>query len=143
MGLSSIVGKIFGATAAQPIEALGDAFDKIFTSDEERAQADAVLQKLAMHPAELQVELNKIEASHRSIFVAGWRPFIGWVAGLGLAAYFLPQYTIAAWLWAHQALSTGTLPPYPASPDGLLELVLAMLGLGALRTLEKGAGRAK
>lgn len=102
-----------------------------------------MLTKLAQHPNELQVELNKVEASHRSIFVAGWRPYIGWVAGTGLAIYFIPQYTVAAWLWAHQAINTGTLPPYPATADGLFELVLALLGLGTLRTLEKGIGRTK
>ncbi|NQV36263.1 MAG: hypothetical protein HQ515_26460, partial [Phycisphaeraceae bacterium] len=37
---------------------------------------------LKMAPSLAQIELNKIEAGHRSIFVAGWRPFIGWVCGL-------------------------------------------------------------
>ena len=84
-----MLSKLIGATAAQPIEAIGNVLDKLFTSDEEKLQANAVLEKLKQHPGELQVELNKIEAQHRSIFVAGWRPFIGWICGLGLANVYL------------------------------------------------------
>lgn len=143
MGLSSIIGKLVGSTAAQPIEAIGNVLDKLFTSDEEKAAARAVMAKLAMHPSELQVELNKVEAGHRSVFVAGWRPWIGWVAGISLGLFYIPQYTVAAWLWAHQALSAGTLPPYPVTADGLMELVVAMLGMGVLRSAEKLVGKAK
>lgn len=121
-------------SAKEPIEAVGNVFDKLFTSDEERLQAEAVLTKLKQHPAELQVELNKIEAQHRSVFVAGWRPFIGWVCGVGLAFTFIIN-PLFQW--------------YSGSPgpelqvDVMTELVIALLGLGALRTAEKLGGRAK
>jgi len=76
--------KLFGGAAAELIDALGFAVDKIFTNDEERIQAQAVLDKIAQKPAILQTEINKIEAQHRSLFIAGWRPAIGWVFAIGL-----------------------------------------------------------
>jgi len=125
--------KLFGGAAAEPIDALGSAVDKIFTNDEERLQAQAVLDKIAQKPAVLQAEINKIEAQHRSLFVAGWRPAIGWVCAIGLAFPFILNPLIE---WAG-----GTGPKIPM--DQLMELVVALLGLGTLRTFEKLAGRAK
>ncbi|WP_017223783.1 3TM-type holin [Moritella dasanensis] len=125
--------KLFGGAAAQPIDALGSAVDKIFTNDEERMQAQAVLDKIAQQPAILQTEINKLEAQHRSLFVAGWRPAIGWVCAIGLAFPFILNPLIE---WAG-----GTGPKIPM--DQLMELVVALLGLGTLRTFEKLAGRAK
>ena len=44
----------------------------------------------ALHSANLaQLEVNKAEAAHKSIFVAGWRPFVGWVCGVALAYHFI------------------------------------------------------
>lgn len=125
--------KAFGGAAAEPIDALGSAVDKIFTNDEERMQARAVLDKIAQQPAILQTEINKLEAQHRSLFVAGWRPAIGWVCAIGLAFPFILNPLIE---WAG-----GTGPKIPM--DQLMELVVALLGLGTLRTFEKLAGRAK
>ena len=68
-----------GSSVAQPIEAIGNIIDSVFTSDEERAQGDLLKQKLAMKPALLQAEISKVQAGHRSIFVAGARPFLMWV----------------------------------------------------------------
>ena len=130
----SWISKVFGGGVALPVEAVGNALDKLFTSDEELAQAEAVMEKLRQQPGALQVELNKIEAQHRSVFVAGWRPYIGWVCGTGLAFTFLVNPVIQ---WY-------TGKPGPVLPSEIMtELVIALLGLGALRTAEKFAGRAK
>jgi len=137
------IAKMFGKAAAEPVEALGNALDGLFTSDEERKAQDIVMEKVRQQPGALQVMLNQVEAQHRSIFVAGWRPFIGWVCGLGLGIYFIPQYIMATYMWVKLVLATGVMQPYPASPDALMELVIALLGLGTLRTLEKFGGRAK
>lgn len=129
-----VLSKLLGGSAAQPIEAIGKAFDQVFTSDEERAQADAVLAKIAQKPHILQAEINKIEAAHRSVLVAGWRPAIGWVCAAGLLFPFIIN-PIVQW-------STGS--PGPDLPmEHLTELVYALLGLGLLRTAEKFQGRAK
>ena len=137
--LGKLIGALAGGGISSPIEALGNVFDKLFTSDAERAQAEAVLEKLRQHPSELQVELNKIEAAHRSIFVAGWRPAVGWVCAAGVAWAYIghPIFQWAAALWA-----PGLQPPGILT-DNLIELVLAMLGMAGLRTLEKATGRSK
>ena len=97
-------------------------------------------EKHAHESAMAQVEVNKAEAGHRSIFVAGWRPFIGWTCGVALAYHFViaPLITFGAG-WA------GT--PIPDLPtfdmDSLMTVLLGMLGLGGMRTFEKAKGLAK
>lgn len=134
-----MLDKLIAAQIATPIEAIGNVFDRLFTSDAERAQAEAVLEKLRQNPGTLQVELNKIEAAHRSIFVAGWRPAVGWIcaAGVGWAYLGHPLFLWAAALW-----SPGLQPP-AIQTDSLFELVLAMLGMAGLRSFEKAAGRTR
>lgn len=123
-----------GRGAAQPIDAIGNVLDRLFTSDAERFHAAAVMEKLRQHPAELQAEINKIEAAHRSMFVAGWRPFIGWICGAGLSFVFLVNPLIQ---W-----TTGA--PGPDMPTGIMvELVIVLLGMGTLRTFEKLKGVTK
>jgi hypothetical protein len=147
----ALLGQLFGTSAADagrtiatPIEAIGNVFDKLFTSDEEKAQAQAVLAKLAQRPGELQVELNKVEAAHRSIFVAGARPFIMWVCGVSLASYYIPQFIMASVMWTIACYAAGKLVPYPITEvAGLMELTIAMLGLGGLRTIDKALGTSK
>lgn len=137
-------GAAAGQAVATPIEAIGNVFDKLFTSDEEKAQAAAVLAKLQQRPGELQVELNKIEAASGSLFVAGWRPAIGWVCALSLGCFYIPQFVLAAIMWVRLCWELRQLEPYPATEiAGLMELVVAMLGLGALRTLEKFGNKTK
>jgi hypothetical protein len=130
----SLLSWFTGGKIAEPIEAIGNAADKIFTNDEERMAAQAVLNKLALQPSILQAELNKIEATHRSIFVAGWRPFLGYICAVGLAFPFIINPCLQ-WYTGDQG------PQLPM--DAILELALAMLGLASLRTVEKLQGRTK
>jgi len=82
----------------------------------------------------MQAEITKLEASHRSAFVAGWRPFIGWICGIGLSFVFVANPIIQ---WA-------TGQPGPDMPlDAMTTLVVSMLGLGGLRTFEKVIGKTK
>jgi len=137
MGLLS---KIVGGGVAEPIEALGNAFDKIFTSDEERMEAQSVLDKIAMQPSVLQGEISKLEAQHRSPFVAGARPFILWICGFALAWHFI-GYDMVNWLSA--IWFPDIVPPKLAGTDSLITVMMSLLGLGTLRTAEKMSGRAK
>jgi len=140
----NFLGALGGAGLAQPIEAVGRVLDRLFTSDDERLSRDEAMARLAQQPALAQVELNKIEAQHRSVFVAGWRPAIGWIAAISLGCYYIPQGLVGAALWARECIANNVLTPFPGLHiDGLTELVVAMLGLGSLRTLEKVIGRAK
>ena len=85
-----------------------------------------------------QTEVNKIEAAHASIFVAGWRPFIGWTSGVGLAYSF-----VLAPFIEFIARANGYTQEMPM-PDAahLLTLVTAMLGVGAMRSYDKTKGTA-
>ena len=132
----SILSSLFGgASAAEPIEAIGNIIDSVFTSDEERAQGDLLKQKLAMKPSIMQAEINKVQAGHRSTFVAGARPFLMWVCGLGFLFAFVINPILE---WLAPELGSPELPL-----DAMLELTLAMLGLAGLRTVEKLNGKAK
>ncbi|MEN8723844.1 MAG: 3TM-type holin [Alphaproteobacteria bacterium] len=141
--MSNLMKALVGADVTEPVKAIGEVFDQLFTSDEEKQQAAFVLEKLRGEPHLLQAMITKIEAQHRSFLVAGWRPFIGWVCGLSLAMFYLPQFAVATVLWVEQVNASGTLVPYPVSAEQIWEGVLALLGLGSLRTIEKLAGRAK
>lgn len=85
-----------------------------------------------------QLAVNQVEAANANIFVSGWRPFIGWVCGSGLAFQFLvaPLLTWGAALF-------GKMVAVPTLDMGtLLTLLLGMLGLGGMRTMEKLQGKA-
>jgi hypothetical protein len=131
-----ILSKIFGASTAavtEPINAVGSIVKTIFGDKGEKLTHEEVMARIQQNPMMVQAEINKVEAGHRSTFVAGWRPFIGWVCGIGLAQAFL----IAPWMDTFGRIA----PSIPL--DRLMELVIAMLGLAAYRTVEKLAGRAK
>ena len=128
-----ILQTLIGGSIAEPINAIGNVFDKLFTSDDERAQAKIVLEKLRQHPFELQAEINKIEASHRSFFVAGWRPAIGWVCAIGLFYDF----------FLRPILSGVGLTLMPLDTATLHALIMALLGLGGMITAEKFGNKVK
>jgi hypothetical protein len=110
------------------------------TSDEERAAADLLKLRAMQEPGKLQVELNKVEAGHRSVFVAGWRPFIGWICGFGLGYVWVLRPIVM-----DLATLIGETAPVwaPMNTENMIDLVIALLGLGGLRTYEKLSGRAK
>lgn len=80
-----------------------------------------------------QLEINKAEAAHQSMFVAGWRPACGWVCVLGMAGNFLvvPFANMALEL----AQTNVVVPMIDLST--MLPVLMGMLGLGGLRTFEK------
>jgi hypothetical protein len=79
---------------------------------------------------ELQTKINAVEAQHRTLFVAGWRPFIGWICGVALAYNFVIR---DLFIWITQT----TEAPPALQMDHLMTVLLGMLGLGGLRTFEK------
>lgn len=124
------------------IPVIGQLFDKIFPDEAKANEAKAKLIELQMN-GELQkitgqLEVNKAEASNPNLFVAGWRPAIGWVCAASLGFYYIPQFIMASFLWSRLALEMNSIPEYPVSQiSGLTELVFALLGLATLRTVEK------
>jgi hypothetical protein len=90
--------------------------------------------KNEIHKANLaQVEVNKVEAAHRTVFVAGWRPFTGWSCAAALCYHFLLQ---PLFVFIFTALGYNfDLPEFDM--ESLMTILLGMLGLGGLRTYEK------
>ena len=131
IGLASLVGPI-----------VNKFVDRI-PDGNERASAKESLERELVEAANsamlAQTEINAVEAQHKSIFVAGWRPFIGWVCGVGIAWSMVVQPVAQ---WAMIAWGDGTeLPTIDTSY--LMELVTAMLGMSGLRTFEKMRGVAR
>lgn len=141
MGILSRIFGVGGEAAAKPIEAVGGVLDSLFTSDEERLDKQILLERLAMKGPELQMAINTVEAQHRSIFVAGWRPFIGWVCGSALLYNYILR-DIAAWIITNWGDASMTMPPALAM-EHLMTILTGMLGLAGMRTYEKLAGRSK
>jgi len=83
-----------------------------------------------------QIKVNQQEAAHKSIFVAGWRPFIGWVCGVSLAYHFILAPLIE-WILVLSG-NTLDLPEFDFSQ--LSTIVMGMLGLAGARSYEKTKG---
>ena len=127
--------------AIDPLSALldigGKVIDRVWPDPEKAAAAKLELFKM-QQSGELaviagQLDINKVEAANPSVFVSGWRPFIGWVCGSGFAIQFVIG-PLAEWgsaLYGHPVkfpqMDMGTMMP----------LLAGMLGLGPMRTAEK------
>lgn len=113
--------------------------DRLFPDPAAKAAAELELLKMTQS-GDLQVILaqlaiNAKEAESTSVFVAGWRPFVGWTCGVGLA-YATIFHNLLEWL---AVIRSWPLPP-AVDTDTLLYVLGAMLGIGGLRTLEKVKG---
>ena len=118
-----------------PVTGLLDKF--IPDADEKARLAHEIATMSERHAQELargQIEINKAEAAHKSMFVAGWRPFVGWTCGVALAWHFVGQ-PLAVFGIAVFGIQTPALPVFEM--ESLLTVLLGMLGLGGLRTFEK------
>lgn len=87
-----------------------------------------------------QLEINKAEAQHGSIFVAGWRPAIGWICGTALGWNYIIQ-PILNWIAFAIGVDMDAAPKLDTAE--LTTILLGMLGLGGLRTYEKRLGVAR
>jgi len=103
-------------------------------SEQEKAELAAAVMMI-----QSQLDINKVEAAHPSLFVSGWRPAIGWVCGAG-----------CAWNWVLLPVAKVLLPlagyvvaVAPADLTEMMPLLLGLLGLGGLRTVEKLNGKAR
>lgn len=114
--------------------------NRIWPDPAARASAEAQLIKAQMDAAlagvQQQIDINKIEAANSNVYVAGWRPGIGWACGAAFALHFvvLPVLGWLAVLFGHDPIVI------PFDMDTLMTVLMGMLGLGGLRTFEKVRG---
>lgn len=137
MGLGSILKEL--------ISPVTDLVGEVVVDKDKKRELDFKLQELLAKADERyheelmgQIEVNKVEATHASIFVAGWRPFIGWTSGVGLAYTFVLAPFIE--FIARAAGYTQEMPMPDATQ--LMVLVTSMLGVGAMRSYDKVHGTA-
>jgi hypothetical protein len=89
--------------------------------------------EIATKITELQTKINEVEAGHRTLFVAGWRPFIGWICGFGLFYAVFLEPVMRFW-----CTMKGWEDPFPVIDTTItMQVLLGMLGLGGMRTYEK------
>ena len=124
------------AVAESIVGVAGKVLNKFVADKDLRVKLQHEL-KTAFHAANLaQIDLNKQEAAHQSMFVAGWRPFVGWTCGVALAYHFL-----IAPLLSFVLVLYGIDTPMPEFEFSQLSTILmGMLGLGGLRSYEKMKG---
>jgi len=121
------------------INPISNILDK-FVADKDLKQKLEHELKTELHRANMaQIEVNKEEAKHRTVFVAGWRPFTGWVCASALAYHFILEPIIVFGLALNNIQLT--LPQFDMG--SLLTVLMGMLGLGGLRTYEKKQGLTK
>ena len=121
------------------IDPISNILDK-FVADKDLKQKLEHELKTELHRANMaQIEVNKVEAQHRTVFVAGWRPFTGWVCATALAYHFILEPVIVFILALYNIQLT--LPQFDMG--SLLTVLMGMLGLGGLRTYEKKQGLTK
>ncbi len=121
----SILNSLIG-----PVTGLLDKF--IEDKDTKNVLAHEISTMAERHAQELakgQLEVNKVEAAHKNMFVAGWRPAIGWICGFALMYSTILSPILGIWF---------TVPPVDSSL--LTTVLMGMLGLGAMRTVEKAKG---
>ncbi|MEG3618227.1 3TM-type holin [Magnetovibrio sp. PR-2] len=136
----SFLGKLLGGGVVSAAKGVADIVDQFVETDDEKRAFESLKIKLAMNETQVQAGINQIEAGHRSIFVAGWRPFIGWTCGSALAWTYVGQ-PVVLFVMAVAGIDTPTLPALDLSV--MMPVLLGMLGLGGLRTIEKLGGKSK
>ena len=114
-------------------ELINTAINKIWP---DKTEAEKQQLAAAVMVVQGQLDINKVEAANPSVFVSGWRPFIGWVCGAAFAWNWIGLPVAKAAL----ALAGHSIELAPASLTEMMPVLLGMLGLGGFRTVEKIKG---
>lgn len=136
MGIWDVLGISSGKALAEPLKAAGNALDKLFTSDDERLAWLAKYEELQKELALGQISTNNIEAQSNNLFIAGWRPAIGWICCIALAWSFI-LHPIIIFILNSFGITTGH---FENDISNMMPVVYGLLGFGSLRTLEKWRG---
>ena len=113
--------------------------DKFIPDPAEKAKAEGELRGALLAWDQMQASVNTEEAKSASVFVAGWRPFVGWTCGASFAlnVVILPLLNFFIMASGEQAVVI------PMDTNLIMSTLFGMLGLGGLRTFEKIKGVAK
>lgn len=132
------------------VEAVGKVADDLFTSDKERLDAEVELRKVQVEEQKVeaglvqgQLDINKEEAKHSSVFVAGARPAILWIGAISMAYQFI-LYPLMVWLWVFMQakgwIPMEISPPPILDTEALWVVVTGMLGIAGMRSVDKIKG---
>lgn len=125
------------------IESVGKVASDLITTDKERMELELRGREIDQRTDLAQIEVNKQEAAHASVFVSGWRPAIGWIGAAAMAYQFLLYPLMQwAWTWAQGAgyIPANLQPPPVLEADQLWVILSGILGIAGMRTYEKQKG---
>jgi hypothetical protein len=132
-GLGKASGKAVGEVVKEGLGGVSKILDSLVTTQKEKGDLDIAFNKL-------QADINLVEAKSGSFFVSGWRPFIGWVCGVGVGFNYVLRpflnYILAVFDPSVSQMDTMDM-------SQLMPLLMGMLGFGALRTYEKVKKKAR
>jgi hypothetical protein len=128
------------------IDSIGKVASDLITTDKERIQLELEGRRIDQATDLAQMEVNKTEAGNQNVFVAGWRPAIGWVGAAAMAYQFL-LYPLLVWFWtwmqAEQIVPQEVKPPPMLDTEALWVILSGMLGIAGMRSFEKTRGVAR
>lgn len=128
------------------IDSVGKVASDLITTDKERIELELESRRIDQATDLAQMEVNKTEAQNQNLFVAGWRPAIGWVGAAAMAYQFL-AYPLLVWSWtwmqAEQIVPQDVKPPPMLDTEALWVILSGMLGIAGMRSFEKTRGVAR
>lgn len=134
------IAKLFGGVAKEGVEGIANGAGSFLIDMKEVITGNMSPEKkaeFAVKNAQMMFDWGMAEARHKSIFVAGWRPFIGWVLGVALL-YSLILHPL--FLWGNQIWWNVTAPP-TLDTAVLYQILTGMLGLAGIRSYDKKGGK--
>lgn len=144
--LGNVLGTAGSETVNGALNGVGDAAVKV-----RQAITGELPPEMQVKMAELdqtllvaQAEIDKLEAGNASLFVSGWRPFLGWICGISMAIYYIPRFILGTFFWSKLAWESSSLPAMPEMGIGdIVGLVTALLGMAVIRSVDLKAGTAR
>ena len=128
------------------IDSVGKVASDLITTDKERIELELEGKRIDQATDLAQMEVNKVEAQNQNLFVAGWRPAVGWVGAAAMAYQFL-AYPLLVWSWtwmqAEQIVPQDVKPPPMLDTEALWVILSGMLGIAGMRSFEKTRGVAR
>ena len=128
------------------IDSVGKVASDLITTDKERIELELEGRRIDQATDLAQMEVNKSEAQNHNLFVAGWRPAVGWVGAAAMAYQFL-AYPLLVWSWtwmqAEQIVPQEVKPPPMLDTEALWVILSGMLGIAGMRSFEKTRGVAR